>query len=164
MMPGNAERFQKMMQTKRSRSAKELGRYSRNVRRSHWLHNKSPREIEEIKNKIRVGQENKIHHKYSKSELRLCEVLTNIGIECIHQYPIKTERFFTRVDVYVPSKKLCVYIDGEYWHSLPGYRERDERANLTLKRLGYKVLRFPELKMRHKLDMVAEQISSYENI
>jgi very-short-patch-repair endonuclease len=39
---------------------------------------------------------------------------------------------------------LVVFCDGDYWHNLPNYKDRDKRQNKELKKLGYKVCRLWE--------------------
>ena len=48
------------------------------------------------------------------------------------------------VDFYLPELKTVIYCDGDYWHRLPGCKEKDERQNKVLKDEGYKVFRFWE--------------------
>lgn len=47
------------------------------------------------------------------------------------------------VDFLVPHRKLVIECDGEYWHSLPGVPEKDERKDRDLSSRGYGVLRLP---------------------
>lgn len=69
---------------------------------------------------------------------------------------------------------ICVYCDGDYWHGNPKIykkfdhiqlqnRKRDRRANLALRKAGYKIIRFWESKIeedsRKCLDKI-EQIAS----
>jgi very-short-patch-repair endonuclease len=53
---------------------------------------------------------------------------------------------FTNVDFYIPSKKLCVYVDGVYWHR--GSKVKDRRQVKILKAAGFKVLRISDLQIR----------------
>jgi DNA mismatch endonuclease (patch repair protein) len=46
------------------------------------------------------------------------------------------------VDFYIPSIKLVVECDGEYWHNYPFGTERDRFKDKELKKLGYNVIRF----------------------
>lgn len=52
----------------------------------------------------------------------------------------------TRVDFYVPSKKLCIFVDGVYWHK--DRREIDNRKTKILEAAGYKVLRVSDGEVR----------------
>lgn len=66
-------------------------------------------------------------------------------------------------DAYIPSLKLAVLFDGDYWHSKPDHIERDKRFNAYAKKIGIKVVRIwgSELKesykiLRHRIIQVAE--------
>lgn len=39
---------------------------------------------------------------------------------------------------------MIIEVDGEYWHSLEGAKEKDERRDYFLKGLGFKILRLSE--------------------
>jgi G:T-mismatch repair DNA endonuclease (very short patch repair protein) len=47
----------------------------------------------------------------------------------------------TRPDIFI-KPNICIYIDGKYWHNLPGRQEMDNRITRTLHDRGYQVLRF----------------------
>lgn len=55
---------------------------------------------------------------------------------------------FTAVDIFVPSKDLCIYVDGVYWHSRKETQERDLRQNKILKAAGLRVLRISDKRVR----------------
>ena len=59
----------------------------------------------------------------------------------------------TRPDAYIPELNLCVYADGEYWHSKPSVKTRDRRLTKTLISKGYNVLRLPSINNGYNLDM-----------
>lgn len=48
---------------------------------------------------------------------------------------------WTRVDFFVSAIKVCLYCDGDYWHSLEGMPEKDARITEALEQLGYTVIR-----------------------
>ena len=45
-------------------------------------------------------------------------------------------------DFYLPDLRAAVFCDGDYWHDLPGKRERDARQTAILRAAGYAVYRF----------------------
>ncbi len=53
---------------------------------------------------------------------------------------------FTNVDIYVPSKKLCIYVDGVYWHR--NFKIKDRRQSKVLRAAGFKVLRISDIQVR----------------
>lgn len=84
------------------------------------------------------------------------EVIVNLALRSLHSWaPSYRKQFnplasFTAVDFFVPSKKLCIYVDGEYWHSRPHARERDLRQTRILEAAGFRVLRVSDKEI-HKL-------------
>ncbi len=50
------------------------------------------------------------------------------------------------VDIYVPSHRLAIECDGEYWHRHTA--DRDRRRDEYMQALGFKVLRLPESDIR----------------
>ena len=46
----------------------------------------------------------------------------------------------TVVDFFIPPN-ICLYADGDYWHSLPDHKKKDDEMNILLPKLGYVVLR-----------------------
>jgi len=49
------------------------------------------------------------------------------------------------------NSMLMVQADGDYWHSLPSSKERDDRFNADAKSAGYTVLRFWEKRIHADL-------------
>ena len=67
-------------------------------------------------------------------------VLDAIGIAYSSQHQVG--RYV--VDFFVPSKSLVIEADGDYWHSLPERRVKDEQRDAYLRLSGYTVLRITE--------------------
>ena len=82
--------------------------------------------------------------KDTKIEVKMQSVLRELGIHFERHYPFYIQGFGTQIDIAIPERRLAIYCDGDYWHNLPSYRKRDERANIVLKEYGWKVLRFWE--------------------
>lgn len=72
-------------------------------------------------------------------ELATEELLQSLGINFEHQKSIG--KFI--VDIYIPTKKLVIECDGDYWHSLPSAIKRDKDKDQYLSELGYKIIRIP---------------------
>jgi len=75
-------------------------------------------------------------------QVMVAQELTRRGINFIPQHPLLDG--MTIADFYLPDYNIVLYADGNYWHNLPNYIERDKRINKALKANGYKVLRFWE--------------------
>ena len=81
--------------------------------------------------------------RYTKLEKSLYEELEKSRIEYEPQKPLSMKGLRTRIDAYI-KPRICIYIDGEYWHNLPGSKEKDKYYNKVLKENGFKVIRIPE--------------------
>lgn len=68
--------------------------------------------------------------------------LTALGIEFRQEYTPLGMR--TAVDFYLPTLRTMLEIDGTYWHSRAGVRERDAKKTLQLQARGYRVVRLPD--------------------
>ena len=79
-------------------------------------------------------------------ELELYRVLDLLNVEYVSQYAVTEAR--TVLDAFIPSTKTALYADGDYWHSLPKVKIRDQRQDLKLRELGYTVHRLSEKDLR----------------
>jgi len=82
----------------------------------------------------------------SKLEDIIADWLDTLSIEYIRQYSITDDIIATSVDFFM-EPNICLYIDGDYWHSLSENREnytRDILQNIYLPLLGYTVYRITE--------------------
>lgn len=61
---------------------------------------------------------------------------------------LKNKKF--SFDVYVPSLRKSIELDGEYWHSKPEAIERDQRKNKEALESGIEILRIPFRTHWHK--------------
>lgn len=79
-------------------------------------------------------------------EAAIWSVLQSLRID------FETEKRFSLylVDIYIPSKRLAVECDGDYWHLKS--QERDRRKDKYLRSLGVKVLRLSETKIRSDIE------------
>ena len=71
-------------------------------------------------------------------EYALVYYLKKYGIDVIHSYKEKGYE----LDVYIPSKKIAVEYDGEYWHK--NKEKKDLEKNLKCKRDGIRLYRIRE--------------------
>lgn len=79
------------------------------------------------------------------------ESIFNLGLRRIKKHFRKQYNplaSFTAVDFFIPSLKLCVYVDGVYWHSKQTVKLRDIRQTKILKAAGFRVLRISDLEVR----------------
>ena len=77
------------------------------------------------------------------------------GIDFVVQYPI---RYSWIVDIAFPKQKVAIELDGEMWHNTAKARKRDSFKDITLKRGGWRVLRFWGYEIEQDLEGCIEQI------
>ncbi len=81
-------------------------------------------------------------------ELKLQEQLDSRNI----QYKTQEKLLgITAADIFI-QPDICIFADGDYWHTRPGKQEKDDEINKTLIENGYKVLRFWGSEIRDDLD------------
>jgi very-short-patch-repair endonuclease len=93
----------------------------------------------------------------TRPERILSEILDSLSIKHISQYPLLN---ITVTDEFLPEYKIAIYADGDYWHTKPGKKEKDEKVNIKLIENGYKVFRFWEKDLVHNQDKVKMTISN----
>lgn len=86
-------------------------------------------------------------------------ILRELGIRFNEQVLIE-KKFL--VDIFMPSKKMVIQWDGEYWHSNPKRKQLDISQDAYMKKCGYRVLRFWERDIRNQPNIVQQKI--YETI
>ncbi len=64
----------------------------------------------------------------------------------------------TFADFYIPEHRIVVYADGNYWHSLPKMKERDEKINRILAFNGFNVFRFWEKDIKRSVSDCLNQL------
>ena len=81
--------------------------------------------------------------KDTKIELILEKWLKEKGIVFKKHKPIEK---ITVPDFFI-MPNICLYADGDYWHSFENVKKRDKRINKILRSSGYKVIRLSETKI-----------------
>src|SRR3990167_2754696 len=75
----------------------------------------------------------------NKPEKKLYAALRENHIKFVTKKSIMLQNSFTVPDAFVPSCKLAIYTDGEYWHGLPYVKKKDKRIRNCLRKLGYRI-------------------------
>lgn len=100
--------------------------------------------------------------KSTRCEIALYAILDDLSIPYQKQYALGRISIPDAVDV---ANKIAFYADGNYWHNLPSYRERDARIAIQLDQIGYRVLRYWESDLlRHPQKVRADLSQVYKNI
>ncbi|MBI3836838.1 MAG: DNA mismatch endonuclease Vsr [Planctomycetia bacterium] len=115
-----------------------------------------------------------VHGKNTGAELKLRQALSKLGVRGYRLHPTKVPGC---PDVYFPSQKLAVFIDGCFWHGCPKcYRapksrkkywalkvkrnkDRDAENRARCAQLGIRVVRVWEHDINTRCAMVAQQIA-----
>lgn len=142
------------------KSGETIGRQLRSGEREVWSKGLTKEDHPSLvgtseKNRVHaVNRKGKFPKKDTSIEIAIQEALESNGIDFDTDKPLLD---ITRVDVFI-EPNICVYADGDYWHSIPKILERDERQTKTLKEKGYIVLRFTETEINSNIQGVVETI------
>ena len=88
----------------------------------------------------KINNPNKVF-KNTSIELKIEEELKRRNINYQKQVPLCK---IAIVDFYLPEYRIVIQCDGDYWHNLSGYKERDENQDRVLTFNGFNVYRFWE--------------------
>lgn len=99
--------------------------------------------LEEQKKKLREWQLRHPNKKFcnTKIEQKIAEELTRR--EIYYQQNIGLVKI-ANVDFYLPEYRIVIECDGDYYHNMPGMKEKDEKKTNLLKFNGFNVHRFWE--------------------
>lgn len=128
----------------------------------------SPKSIEARKKNIRVCLE-KEQQIISKPARNLFDFLKKNG--CNVQLEYKFD--FYSLDIADPDIKLCIEVDGDWWHGNPKFypvlnknqktrTDNDKRKNTFLSNKGWKVLRYWQSDILTSFDKVLDDINIYK--
>src|SRR3990172_12705843 len=103
---------------------------------------------EESKRKISEARKKQIlPKKDSLIEVKIQNFLKQLGIEFFtHQY-MHIEHGY-QCDIFIPSKKLIIECDGNYWHKYPTGTDIDKVRTSELISKGFKILRLWESEIK----------------
>lgn len=116
----------------------------------YWL---GKHRSEETKQKLRISRsKQKLPIKNTIPEQIIEKELKKRKINYISQYSMLNGK--TIADFYLPESKIVIYADGDYWHNLPNYIERDVRVTKELQDSGYTVFRFWEKDIKKNISLL----------
>jgi G:T-mismatch repair DNA endonuclease (very short patch repair protein) len=93
--------------------------------------------------------------KHTEIELIMQKALTDAG------YKFETNKAVLGIcqpDIVFPESRIAIFCDGDYWHNLPSYIERDKRITATLKSNGWEVFRFWEHRIKDDVQECLAQV------
>ena len=87
-------------------------------------------------------------------ERMMLDCLVGRNIQAVPQYPV--DAFL--LDFALLEQKVVIECDEEYWHDLPGIREKDARKDSVLVGLGWTVLRFSGTCIRKNVAVCVDEV------
>jgi very-short-patch-repair endonuclease/endogenous inhibitor of DNA gyrase (YacG/DUF329 family) len=113
----------------------------------------------EIKSKIAIktAERNRTIIPLSKPHLLLKQEMMRVGI--YENFETCQPLYYFEIDELNTSKKICLEIDGDYWHSLPKRIQQDKRKDTFLTNKGYKVIRIKEKDIYANLENCVNKIA-----
>lgn len=97
--------------------------------------------------------------KSTEAEKSVCRILKSIGVVFIRQYPIDTGRKHYYADIYIPSARLIIEVDGGYHYTQKQMR-LDRNRSAGIRRLGYHICRIDNKKC-YSMKSVIEKIRRF---
>ena len=103
-------------------------------------------------------------NKETSIEIKLEKEFLKINIVYKKQWPLLK---LTVVDFYLPSYKIVIYADGDFWHKSnwaknQGTIEKDENQNKILAQNSYKVFRFSEFNINRSASRCIDKVVNYK--
>jgi len=69
----------------------------------------------------------------------------------------KHEPIIGQPDIFI-DPNICIFVDGDYWHSLPKTIKRDQYVNYELTKQGYHIIRIKESDIKNDVGKTAKNI------
>ncbi len=157
------EKAKKIKEKLRKNHKGMFGRHhSEETKNKLSIAHKGIKHTEEAIEKIKKARLNQIFPiKDSSIEIKIQNFLKQLGIEFFTHFYIKEIEHKYRCDIFIPSMKLVIEADGDYWHANPKIyseeilnerqrwkRSLDELRTKELIKKGFKVLRLWEFKIK----------------
>lgn len=96
-------------------------------------------------------------------EGRMCAVLDSLGVAYVRQHPIRTGRRVYFADIYIPTERLVIEMDGAY-HFTEEQRRLDSNRSANMRRRGYRIIRFANGDLRRMGAVVGKLKKFIKNI
>lgn len=76
---------------------------------------------------------NELLNKSTSAEKSVCRILSALNVQFIRQYPVRTARKCFYIDIYIPTLKLAIEVDGKY-HFTDNQKRLDSNRSACLRR------------------------------
>ncbi len=110
--------------------------------------------------KMKISASYRPHSKSTNTDIErmIAGLLSALGIRFVHSYKINSVGW---VDFFIPDINGVIECDGDYWHSLPGAKDRDNRKTEAMIGLGHSVLRLPGSKIKNDWDATVSIVREF---
>lgn len=78
---------------------------------------------------------NELLNKSTSAEKSVCRILSALNVQFIRQYPVRTARKCFYIDIYIPTLKLAIEVDGKY-HFTENQKRLDRQQKCVLAKVG----------------------------
>jgi len=85
-----------------------------------------------------------IPKKDTSIEIKVQDFLNKLNVKFITHLYIKEIKHSYQCDVFIPSRKLIIECDGDYWHSFKKQKIKDKIRTKELQNVGFEVIRLWE--------------------
>lgn len=116
---------------------------------------------QETKNKIRDKYKPRGKSRDTSIELKVMNFLDTIGVIYVTQYKINQPGLVYFIDIFLPDYNSAIECDGDYWHSLPSAKARDERKNGVLNTMNIPLIRLREHEINNSWELVMCKIKEF---
>ena len=99
------------------------------------LPNRTEYAIKHMINRLGISFDSK---RFSQIHQKVCLELRKLGL--VYTIEHKIDKYF--IDCYLPELKICIEVDGSYWHSDKDIRDKEK--NKYLEEQGFKLIRISE--------------------
>lgn len=120
---------------------------------------KSKQKEKQSKRKMKSKTRMELLYKSTSAESAVCRSLSMLGLHCVRQFPIWTGRRQYYADIYIPSLRLIIEVDGGY-HFTDNQKRLDANRSAGIRRLGYHVCRIKN-RDAHDTGKIRAKISRY---
>ena len=120
---------------------------------------KTKQKEKQSKRKMKSRVRMELLSKSTSAESAVCRALASLGLRCVRQFPIWTGRRQYYADIYIPSLRLVIEVDGGY-HFTDNQKRLDTNRSAGIRRLGYHVCRIKN-QDAHDIRKIRAKISRY---
>lgn len=138
-----SEETKKKMSKYQSNRSKEHEMKFRESWKKQWNSLTKAQQLERLSNWLEAGHKAVVKSfslKPSSIEIKVAKQLDEIGIRYIQQKHISNGVRNFYLDFYIPSLKLVVECNGDYWHNLPDKKVRDKELKEYVESTGRKII------------------------